>query len=428
LAVDEVEFREFFADQYARLCWLGLLLTGDRAEAEELAQEALARTWWRWVVRRPNNPAAYARRVLVNRRRSLLRRAGVEARFLARARPEPVPPAGDEQAMVLWQAVQALPPRQRAVLVLRFHGDEVEHQAAISLTTGLEDPGHAAGRHTGPARRRPMIRGGIMDMVTVKQRQQAAWASGDYAAVGARLLLTAELLCEAVDLRAGERVLDVACGNGNAALAAARRFCQVVGVDYVPALLERARRRAEAEGLEATFQEGDAEALPFSDASFDVVLSTCGAMFAPDQEQTASELLRVCRPGGRIGMVNWTPDSYVGELFRAIGRHLPPPPGVRPPVLWGSQERLHELFGPGVSISAPRRSFLWRFPSAEHQVEFFATFYGPTVKTLAAVGDRAAALRADMLEAAWRFDVSEDGDTLVLRMDYLEAVIHKPAP
>jgi SAM-dependent methyltransferase len=273
-----------------------------------------------------------------------------------------------------------------------------------------------------------MIRGGIMDIVTVKQRQQAAWASGDYAAVGARFPIIAELLCESVDLRAGERVLDVACGNGNAALAAARRFCQVTGVDYVPALLDNARRRAEAEGLEATFQEADAEDLPFPDAAFDVVLSTCGAMFAPDQERTASELLRVCRPGGRIGMVNWTPDSYVGELFRTIGRHLPPPPGVRPPVLWGDEQRLRELFGPGVRISAPRRSFLWRFASAEHQVAFFASFYGPTVKTLAAVGDRDAALRADMLAAARRFDVSEDGDTLVLRMDYLEAVIHKPAP
>ena len=267
-----------------------------------------------------------------------------------------------------------------------------------------------------------------MDIVTVKQRQQAAWASGDYAAVGARLLLIAELLCESVDLRAGERVLDVACGSGNAALAAARRFCQVTGIDYVPTLLDRARQRAQAEGLQATFQDADAEALPFPDDAFDVVLSTCGAMFAPDQEQTARELLRVCRPGGRIGMVNWVPDGYVGELFRAIGRYLPPPPGVRPPVLWGSPERLRELFGPGVSISAPRRSFLWRFPSAEHQAEFFASFYGPTNKALAGLAaDRAAALKADMLEAARSFDTSEDGDTLVLRMDYLEAVIHKPA-
>jgi SAM-dependent methyltransferase len=266
-----------------------------------------------------------------------------------------------------------------------------------------------------------------MDIATVKQRQQAAWAAGDYAAVGARILLTAELLCEAVDLRAGERVLDVACGSGNATLAAARRFCQVTGVDYVPALLDRARQRAQAEGLEAAFQEADAEALPFPDASFDVVLSTCGAMFAPDQEQTAGELLRVCRPGGRIGMVNWTPDSYVGELFGAIGRYLPPPPGLRPPVLWGSEERLGELFGPEVTISAPRRSFRWRFPSAEHQVEFFATFYGPTNKALAALGaDRAADLKTEMLAAARRFNVADD-DTMVLRMDYLEAIIHKPA-
>ena len=266
-----------------------------------------------------------------------------------------------------------------------------------------------------------------MDIATIKQRQQAAWASGDYAAVGTRLLPVAELLCDAVDLRAGERVLDVACGNGNAALAAARRFCQVVGVDYVPALLERARRRAAAEGLEVDFQEADAEALPFPDDTFDAVLSTCGAMFAPDQERTAAELLRVCRPGGRIGMVNWVPDGYVAALFRAIGRHLPPPPGLRPPVEWGDEQRLRELFGPEVTIVAPRKTFLWRFPSAEHQAEFFATFYGPTNRALATLGaDRAAELKADMVEVARSFDDSDD-DTLVLRQEYLEAVIHKPA-
>ena len=265
-----------------------------------------------------------------------------------------------------------------------------------------------------------------MDIATIRQRQQATWAAGDYAAVGTRLLPTAELLCEAVDLRAGERVLDVACGNGNAALAAARRFCQVVGVDFVPALLDRARRRADAEGLDVTFQEADAEALPYPDASFDVVLSTCGAMFTADQEQTARELLRVCRPGGRIGMVNWVPDSYVGELFRTIGRYLPPPPGLRPPTLWGSPDRLRELFGPDVSISAPRRSFRWRFPSPEHQVDFFTTFYGPSHRAVTTLApDRAASLRADMLDVVRRFDVSGD-DTLVLRMDYLEAVIQKP--
>jgi SAM-dependent methyltransferase len=266
-----------------------------------------------------------------------------------------------------------------------------------------------------------------MDVTTVKQRQQAAWAAGDYSAVGARLLLTAELLCEAVDLRAGERVLDVACGNGNASLAAARRFCQVTGIDYVPSLLERARQRARADGLDVTFQEADAEALPFPDNSFDAVLSTCGAMFAPDQEQTARELLRVCRPGGRVGMVNWTPDSYVGELFRTIGRHLPPPPGLRPPVQWGDLERLRELFGAAVTIAAPTRHFRWRYPSAEHQVEFFATFYGPVTKALATLdADTAAALKIGMLDAVKRFNVSGD-DTMVLRMDYLEAVITKTA-
>jgi SAM-dependent methyltransferase len=264
-----------------------------------------------------------------------------------------------------------------------------------------------------------------MDVATITARQQAAWSAGDYSAVGTRLLPTAEALCEAVDLRAGERVLDVACGNGNAALAAARRFCTVTGVDYVPALLERARERARAEGLEVTFLEADAQALPFPDDSFDVVLSTCGAMFAPDQEQTASEMLRVCRPGGRIGMVNWTPDSYVGELFRTIASYVPPPEGLRPPVEWGNPDRLRELFGADVAIAAPRRQFLWRFSSPEHQAEFFATFYGPTNKALSTLdADRAAGMRADMVEVVSRFNVSDD-KTLILRMDYLEAVIRK---
>ena len=261
-----------------------------------------------------------------------------------------------------------------------------------------------------------------MDTTVIKQRQQATWASGDYAAVGSRLAPTAELLCEAVDLRAGERVLDVACGNGNAALGAARRFCDVVGIDYVPSLLERARLRAAAEGLAVDFQEADAEALPFADDSFDAVLSTCGVMFAPDQEQAARELARVCRPGGRIGMVNWTPDSYVGNLFRTIGRFVPPPEGLRPPVRWGSIEGLRELF-PGAKISAPERAFRWRFPSAEAQVEFFTTYYGPTHRAAATLPEeRAAELKSEMLELARRFDVSDDR-TLVLRMDYLEAVV-----
>jgi SAM-dependent methyltransferase len=265
-----------------------------------------------------------------------------------------------------------------------------------------------------------------MDLATIKQRQQAAWAAGDYAAIGVRILPTAERLCDAVDLRAGERVLDVACGNGNAALAAVRRGAQVVGVDYVPALLERARERAKAEGLEADFQEADAEDLPFPDASFDVVLSTFGVMFAPDQERAAAELRRVCRPGGRIGLVSWVPDSYAGELFRAIGRLLPPPPGLRPPVEWGTEERLRELFGPEATIAAARRQYRWPFPSPEAQVEFFATVYGPTVKALEALGgERARALRAEMLAVAQRFNLAGDG-AMVLSVDYLEAVVRPP--
>jgi SAM-dependent methyltransferase len=255
---------------------------------------------------------------------------------------------------------------------------------------------------------------------TIIQAQQAVWPAGD-AAVGSRTLLASELLCESVDLHAGERVLDVACGSGNAALAAARRCCRVVGVGDVPELLERARRRAEAEGLEVTFLEGDAGELPFPDGSFEVVLSAGADLLDPRQERTAGELLRVCRPGGRIGMVTWAPGGYVGELFAAIGRRLPPPAAL------GGQERLRELFGPEVAITAPRRSLLWRFPSAGHQVEFFAGFHGPTVEALQALGaDRSGALRAELLEVARRFDVSED-DTLVLRLDYLEVVVRKPA-
>ncbi|HEX8859502.1 MAG TPA: class I SAM-dependent methyltransferase [Actinomycetes bacterium] len=261
-----------------------------------------------------------------------------------------------------------------------------------------------------------------MDPITVERPRQAPLACRDADAVESRALLTSELLCESVDLRAGERVLDVGCGSGNAALAAARRFCRVIGVDGDPALLELARRRAEAERLEATFLEGGGCDLAFPDGSFDVVLSASGAVLEGHQDRTAAELLRVCRPGGRIGLVAWTPDSYLGELLAATGTGLP-----SRPVPWGGQERLRELFGPDVAITAPRRNFLWRFASVEHQVELFAAFHGPTMTALQALGpDRAGALRAEMIELAERFDVSEDA-TLVLRLEYLEAVIHKPA-
>jgi SAM-dependent methyltransferase len=254
---------------------------------------------------------------------------------------------------------------------------------------------------------------------TLDQPRRAAWPARGHAAVGSRTLLAGELLCESADLRAGERVLDVACGSGNAALAAARRCCRVVGVGDVPELLERARRRAEAEGLAVTFLDGDAGDLPFPDGCFEVVLSAGADLLDPGPERTAGELLRVCRPGGRIGMVGWAPGGYVGALYAAIGRRLPP--------AWGGQERLRELFGPEVAITAPRRSLLWRFPSAEHQVEFLAGSHGPTAEALQALGpDRSGALRAELLAVARRFDVSED-DTLVLRLDYLEVVVRKPA-
>jgi SAM-dependent methyltransferase len=255
----------------------------------------------------------------------------------------------------------------------------------------------------------------VTDLGVVKDKQQVAWSSGDYSAVGNRILLVSELLCEAVDLRAGERVLDVATGSGNAALAAARRFATVTGIDYAPNLLDRARVRAEAEGLEVDLRLGDAEDLEFDDDSFDVVLSACGAMFAPDHHRTASELVRVCRPGG----------SYVGALFRAIAAHVPPPPDVQPPGRWGDEAYLAELWGDSVSIVAPRKSFLFRFPSPEHHIDFFAAFYGPTVKAFEAVGEAGRpALHADILEAVRRFNRADDG-TLVLQMDYLEVVATK---
>src|SRR5215216_5815018 len=203
-----------------------------------------------------------------------------------------------------------------------------------------------------------------IDLTAVKNRQHAAWSSGDYAVIGTTLAITGELLCEAIDLRAGERVLDVAAGNGNATLAAARRWADVTSTDYVGALLEGGRAKAEAERLSVTFQKADAEDLPFADGSFDVVLSVFGVMFTPNQEQAAQELLRVCRPGGKIGLASWTPDGFIGRMFRVVGRHVPPPAGVRPPLEWGTEARLGELFGDAVTtIDARRRSFVFRYRS-----------------------------------------------------------------
>ena len=264
------------------------------------------------------------------------------------------------------------------------------------------------------------------DFARVKESQRAMWGTANYASVGARIVLVSELICEAVDLEGGERMLDAACGTGNAALAGARRFADVVGCDYQPRLLEQARLRSQVEGLDIGFREGDVEDLPFDDESFDVVISACGAMFAPDQERTASELLRVCRPGGRIGMVNWTPTSWVAELGRTVGGYAPPPAGVASPVRWGDRDALSDLFGPEVDIAAPQRTFHFRFPSIESHVEYFATDYPPVAAALATLDqDRGASLRRDIGEVARRFNVSS-GDSLVLPLDYLEVVVRNP--
>jgi len=262
------------------------------------------------------------------------------------------------------------------------------------------------------------------DLAAVKARQQSTWASGDYAVIGTLLQIVGENLCEAVDLRGGERVLDVAAGNGNATLAAARRWGEVTSTDYVPALLERGRARAEAEGLEVTFQPADAEALPFADGSFDVVLSTFGVMFTPDQDRAAAELLRVCRTGGRIGLANWTPESFIGQVFKTIGKQIPPAPGVRSPALWGSPERLKELF-PGASLSWNERNFTFRFRSPAHWLSVFRTWYGPVHKTFAALPeDKARELEQDLLALIGRMNISGDA-TMVLPSAYLEIVVTK---
>ena len=261
------------------------------------------------------------------------------------------------------------------------------------------------------------------DLAAIKQRQQQTWATGDYAVVGSTLVIMAEQLCEAVDLRAGQRVLDVATGNGNAALAAARRFCEVTGVDYVPALLEQGRQRAAAEGVAVTFVEGDAEDIPFPDASFDVVLSTLGVMFTADQERAAAELLRVCRPGGKIGLANWTPDGFIGQMFRVTARYVPPPPGLKPPSLWGTEERLRELFGDGVaSLRAERRSFVFRYRSFDHWLEVFRGYYGPVTKAFQALdADRQEAYAADLRTLVAQYNRSGDG-TMAVPSEYLEVV------
>jgi len=262
-----------------------------------------------------------------------------------------------------------------------------------------------------------------VDLNAVKTRQQGAWSSGDYAMVGTTLQIVGEMLCEAVDIRSGQRVLDVAAGNGNATLAAARRFADVVSTDYVGALLERGRERAAAERLPVAFQEADAENLPFADASFDAVLSTFGVMFTPDQERAARELTRVCRPGGKIGLANWTPESFIGRLFKTLGKYLPPAPGVKSPALWGNREHLQALFGAEATIAAQSRQFVFRYQSPQHWLEIFRDYYGPVLKAFAALDQaKRDALEADIYALLDEVNVAKDG-TLVAPSEYLEVVI-----
>jgi ubiquinone/menaquinone biosynthesis C-methylase UbiE len=263
-----------------------------------------------------------------------------------------------------------------------------------------------------------------VDLKAIKVRQQGAWSSGDYAVIGTTLQIVGEELCEALDVRSGQKVLDVAAGNGNVALAAARRWCDVVATDYVPALLDRARERADAERLSIEFREADAEALPFPHGSFDIVVSTFGVMFTPDQDAAAAELVRVCKHGGKIGLANWTPDGFIGQLFKTIGRHVPPPSGAKSPALCGTPARIAELFEPqAASIRSAQRHFVFRYRSPEHWLEVFRTYYGPLLRTFAALAPSAQlALERDLMALIDQFNRSGDG-SMVVPSEYLEVVI-----
>jgi ubiquinone/menaquinone biosynthesis C-methylase UbiE len=265
---------------------------------------------------------------------------------------------------------------------------------------------------------------GEADLAALKARQQVAWSAGDYAVVGTTLQIVGEELCEALDIRSGQKVLDVAAGNGNASLAAARRWCDVLATDYVPELLDNARERAAAERLAIEFREADAEALPFPDGSFDVVVSTFGVMFTANHARAAAEMVRVCRRDGKIGLANWTPEGFIGQLFKTIGKHVPPPPAARSPALWGTRARIAELFeASATSVKSAQRHFVFRYRSPAHWLEVFKTYYGPVLKTFAALEPAAqAALERDLLALIDRFNRSGDG-SMVVPSEYLEIII-----
>jgi ubiquinone/menaquinone biosynthesis C-methylase UbiE len=265
-----------------------------------------------------------------------------------------------------------------------------------------------------------------IDLTAVKTRQQAAWSTGNYAVVGTTLQIVGETLCEALDLRSGANVLDVAAGNGNASLAAARRWCDVTSTDYVPSLLESARARSVAEGHDIEFQVADAENLPFAAASFDAVMSTFGVMFTPNQDQAASELARVCKPGGKIGLANWTPESFIGQLFKLIGQYIPPAPGVKSPALWGTKATIEELFGNSArEIRMTSREFVFRYRSAAHWIEVFRTYYGPMNKTFSALDTAKQAGFSEQLLTLLETRNRSGDRTIVLPSEYLEVVIER---
>jgi ubiquinone/menaquinone biosynthesis C-methylase UbiE len=266
----------------------------------------------------------------------------------------------------------------------------------------------------------------VPDLAALKTRQQAAWSSGNYAIVGATLQIVGEELCETLDLKAGSKVLDVAAGNGMASLAAARRWCDVTSTDYVPALLERGRARAAAEGWQIEFSEADAENLPFDDNSFDNVISTFGVMFTPNQDRAAAELMRVCKPKGRIGLANWTPDGFIGQVFKTLGKHVAPPAGTRSPAVWGTPARLHDMFDAGArSIRTESRLFKFRYRSPSHFLDVFKTYYGPVLKAFAALEPaKQEELHNDLHALIVRMNRSGDG-TMVVPSEYLEVVITK---
>jgi ubiquinone/menaquinone biosynthesis C-methylase UbiE len=265
----------------------------------------------------------------------------------------------------------------------------------------------------------------MTDFKAIKAQQLQTWSTGDFGIIAWNTVFPCELICEAVELRAGEKVLDVATGSGNAALAAARRGCQATGIDYVPALIERARERAAAERLPARFELGDCEEIPFADEAFDAVLSVYGSMFAPDQEKAANELVRVCKRGGRIGMANWTPAGFWGQAFALISRYVPPPAGVRPPPAWGTEPRLRELFGKAASMRIVQRSALFRYLDSQHWIQMFSACFGPIMRALAKLeGPRRGEFLNELDELLNRFNRSGDA-TLVVSADYLEVVITK---